>query len=73
MVTFASGEDVPDALSGGAFASLLDSPILLVRRDIVPTVVTSYLRANRTSVSGSAVVGGAGVVTEKVRSSLEGP
>ncbi len=71
MVTFASGENFPDALSGGAFASLLDSPILLVRTDIVPTFVTSYLRANETTVSGSALVGGPGVVTEKVRSSLE--
>ncbi|MHB8187050.1 MAG: cell wall-binding repeat-containing protein [Dermatophilaceae bacterium] len=70
-LTFASGEDFPDALSGGAFASLLDSPILLVRSDLVPAVVTSYLKANATSVSGSALVGGAGVVSENVRTSLE--
>ncbi|MHB8298937.1 MAG: cell wall-binding repeat-containing protein [Dermatophilaceae bacterium] len=70
-LTFASGEDFPDALSGGAFASLLDSPILLVRSDLVPAVVTSYLKANETSVSGSALVGGAGVVSENVRTSLE--
>lgn len=71
MVTFASGQNFPDALSGGAFASLLDSPILLVRGDIVPAVVTLYLRANETFVSSSALVGGAGVVIDSVQSSLE--
>ena len=40
MVTFASGQNFPDALSGGAFSAPLDSPILLVRGDIVPAVVT---------------------------------
>jgi len=71
MVTFASGQNFPDALSGGAFSALLDSPILLVRGDIVPAVVTSYLKANETSVSSSALVGGAGVVIDNVQSSLE--
>ena len=72
MLTFASGENFPDALSGGAYASQLGSPILLVRATIVPLSVTTYLRANLTSVSRSALVGGAGVVTENVRASLEG-
>ena len=71
MVTFASGQNFPDALSGGAFSALLDSPILLVRADIVPAVVTSYLKANERSVSRSALIGGAGVVIESVRASLE--
>ena len=71
LLIFASGENFPDALSGGAFAALLDAPIVLVRTDIIPAVVTTYLRANEKSVSGSAVVGGAGVVTDKVRTSLE--
>ena len=71
MLTFASGENFPDALSGGAYASLLDSPILLVRATLVPPTVTSYLRANLTSVSRSALIGGPGVVTENVRVVLE--
>jgi len=71
MVTFASGQNFPDALSGGAFASLLDSPILLVQRDVVPAVVTSYLRVNKTSITTSALVGGAGVVIEDVQFSME--
>jgi putative cell wall-binding protein len=71
MVTLASGQNFPDALSGGAFASLLDSPILLVQRDVVPAVVTSYLKANETSISASALVGGAGVVNEDVQFSIE--
>ena len=44
QLTFASGLDFPDALSGGAYASLLDSPILIVRATSVPAVVTAYLR-----------------------------
>lgn len=71
MVTFASGQNFPDALSGGAFASLLDSPILLVQRDVVPAVVKSYLKANETSITTSALVGGAGVVIEDVQFSME--
>lgn len=71
MVTFASGQDFPDALSGGAFASLIDSPILLVQRGVVPAAVKSYLKANETSISTSALVGGAGVVNEDVQFSME--
>jgi len=71
MVTFASGQNFPDALSGGAFAALNDSPILLVQRDVVPAVLKSYLRANRTSILTSALVGGAGVVIEDVQFSME--
>ena len=70
-VTFASGQNFPDALSGGAFAALIDSPILLVSSDTVPPVVTSYLHANETQVSNSALIGGASAVTESVRSTLE--
>ena len=70
-VTFASGQNFPDALSGGAFSALIDSPILLVRSDIVPAVVTSYLQKNERSVSTSALVGGAGVVKDSVLFSLE--
>jgi len=70
-VTFASGQNFPDALSGGAFSALVDSPILLVRSDIVPAVVTSYLQKNETSVSHSALVGGTGVVKDSVLFSVE--
>ena len=69
-ITFASGLNFPDALSGGAIASLLGSPILLVPSTLVPTVVTSYLKANLASVTDSTVVGGALVVTENARNSL---
>ncbi len=69
-LTFASGLNFPDALSGGAYASLLDSPILLVPSTLVPTVVLSYLKANPTSVTDATLVGGSLVVTENVRNSL---
>ena len=71
-LTFASGLNFPDALSGGAYASLLDSPILLVPSTLVPPVVTAYLKVNLTSAADSALVGGALVVTESVRTSLTG-
>ena len=69
-LTFASGQDFPDALSGGAYAALLQSPILLVPAASVPAVVTAYLKANVGGVTDSALVGGPGVVTENVRTSL---
>lgn len=70
-ITFASGQNFPDALSGGGFASLIDSPILLLASSSVPTVVTSYLQKNETSVSNAAVVGGKGVVNDSVLFSVE--
>ena len=70
-VIFASGQDFPDALSGGAFSALIDSPILLVRSGIVPAFVTSYLQKNEASVSNSALVGGTGVVSDSVMFSVE--
>lgn len=70
-ITFASGQNFPDALSGGGFAALIDSPILLLASSNVPTVVTSYLQKNETSVSNSAVVGGTGVVNDSVLFSVE--
>ena len=45
-LTFASGQDFPDALSGGAYAALLQSPIQRVPAVSVPAVVTAYLQAN---------------------------
>jgi len=44
---------------------------LLVRSDIVPAVVTSYLQKNETSVSNAALVGGSGVVNDSVLFSVE--
>ena len=70
-ITFASGQNFPDALSGGAFSALIDSPILLVRSSSVPTAVTSYLRKIEMSVSNSALVGGTGVVIDTVLFSVE--
>jgi len=70
-IVFASGENFPDALSGGAFSSLVDAPILLVRSAVVPPVVMTYMAANDTTVSAAALVGGAGVVNDDVMYSIE--
>lgn len=57
-VTFASGEDFPDALSGGAYAGLVDAPVVLLRGSGVPAVVKSYLDSRYLQLETAALFGG---------------
>lgn len=67
-VMIASGEGFPDALSGSAFASLTKSPIILtasMEKDISPKTV-QYITNNRNIIISKYILGGSGVVPEKV-------
>lgn len=67
-VLIATGEDYPDALGAAALAARLSAPLLLVATDSVPAVTESELaRLNATKV---IIVGGPGVVSAHVESSL---
>ncbi|NAZ84608.1 cell wall-binding repeat-containing protein [Kineococcus indalonis] len=68
-VVVATGEDFPDALAGSAAAAHADSPVLLVRRDALPTETAAELA--RLRPQAITVVGGEGKVSEAVRQELQ--
>lgn len=66
----ATGENFPDALSGGTLSGRLGGPILLVRSNSVPAATADALAELRPG--RIVILGSAGVVSEGVKSSLEG-
>jgi glucose/arabinose dehydrogenase len=65
-----TGEDFPDALAGGPAAGLAGGPILLVRRDSVPSATLSEL--SRLGPTEIVILGGTGVVSSTVEGQLQG-
>jgi hypothetical protein len=63
---FASGVRFPDALSGAAYGGHLGLPVLLVGPDGVPNSVLAWMRAHRSTVRGSVLLGGPGAVNSLV-------
>lgn len=69
-VVLATGENFPDALAAAPLAKALNAPILLVKKDIVPAVVVDEIE--RLGATKAIIVGGAGVVSDAVKTALEG-
>ncbi|WP_131105977.1 cell wall-binding repeat-containing protein [Ornithinimicrobium sufpigmenti] len=67
-VFVAVGLDYPDALSAAARAGALDSPVLLVRPDEIPSATTHAL--DDLAPSQITLLGGEGVVTKEVMDEL---
>jgi len=65
----ATGEDFPDALTGGPAAAALGGPILLTQKTKLPSATVSELR--RLKPRSIVVVGGTGVVSEAVENALK--
>ena len=59
----------PDALAGGAAAAHGQGPLLLVRRDLIPTQIATEL--TRLTPASIVVLGGAGAVSDAVLTSLK--
>ncbi len=66
----ATGADYPDALSATPAAALRHGPVLLVGRNSVPPVTAAELK--RLSPQEIVIVGGTGVVSHMVESTLRG-
>jgi len=64
----ATGEDFPDALTGGPAAAALGGPILLTQKTKLPSATISELK--RLKPKRIVVVGGTGVVSEAVEKAL---
>jgi len=60
------GDNFPDALSAAPLASKNSSPLLLVKPDGLPSGITSYLEAKRTTINGPYIIGGSGAVSSAV-------
>lgn len=70
-IVIASGENFPDALSIAPIAAQKGMPILLSSKTSLPSEVSSFLQ-NKT-VPVSYVVGGVGVLSTDIKSSLKNP
>jgi len=66
----ATGENFPDALSGGAFLAHLGAPLVLADTYAVPTNTTSYLQSVRGSVTGADLFGGSEVLSAGVQTAV---
>jgi putative cell wall-binding protein len=65
----ATGATFPDALAGGVLAGRQDGPMLLVTRDVIPTVTAAEL--GRLKPQRIVVLGGAGSVGDGVLAGLD--
>lgn len=60
-----SGLGFADALSIAPIAAQQNMPILLTGKDDLPQTVKEYIDSNKTSIKGTYVVGGEGVISNK--------
>ncbi len=70
VVYVATGQNYPDAIAGGPAAAAEGGPVLLVRRDVIPTETAAEL--TRLKPGRIVVVGGTAVVSAGVASALAG-
>lgn len=68
VLYIATGEDYPDALSASALAGRQSSPLLLVQRSAIPTVVWNEIV--RLQPREIIIAGGPGVITDAVATQL---
>ena len=65
----ADGMDFPDALTGGAYAASVDSPVLLTRTAKLPAATSAYITENTTEKT--VIFGGTAAVSEGVEAELK--
>ena len=63
-IFIASGLNYPDALSGGVYAAMSKSPIMLVRKDSVTSAQVEYF--NSLKASAAKIIGGVAVVSDSI-------
>ncbi len=71
-VTIASGLDFPDALSGGAYAAILEAPMLLAGPTDMPLSVVDYLKSLSSDLLPHVYIfGGANAIGEEIMKKME--
>lgn len=68
-IVVVSGENYPDALSIAPIAAIMDMPIILVNKDVVPDVVRNSLKDK--NYTCTYVIGSEGAVSERVKSEFK--
>ncbi|MDN7244720.1 cell wall-binding repeat-containing protein [Planococcus shenhongbingii] len=68
-VVLAVGSNYPDALAGAPLAQKLNSPILLVKKDVIPSAVLAEIK--RIGAENATILGGKGVISDLVMAQLE--
>ncbi len=71
-VSFASGLNFPDALAGGWHSSLYHSPLVLIKGSEIPQPTRDFVTSHAGSLLGGFMYGGASVIPDSVRATLEG-
>ena len=61
---YATGENFPDALVAGNYAGIKKAPVLLVKRDSLPSVVKQY--NENSNIRRAVVVGGVNAISDYV-------
>jgi len=69
-VGVATGENFPDALSGGAFLAHLGAPLVLADTNAVPAKTASYLQSVNGSVMAADLFGGSAVLSASVQTTI---
>ncbi len=74
-LTLATGDDFPDALTGGAYAATREAPVLLSRTGELPQGIIEYFNSLPPDMESVSVFGGTNAVSEevleKIKDSLE--
>ncbi len=65
-----SGQNYPDALSVASYSGSMQYPVLFVQKEKVPQSVSTYMKENE--ISKTYVIGGQGILSNKVADSLPG-
>ncbi|MGM7721745.1 cell wall-binding repeat-containing protein [Metabacillus sp. Hm71] len=71
-IVVAAGQSFADALSIAPIAAIIETPILLTKKDSLPSSVATYINTED-SIEGSLVVGGTGVISNSVMADLPYP
>lgn len=68
-IVVVSGENYPDALSIAPVAAIMDMPIILVNKDVIPDVVKNSLKDK--SYTYTYVIGSEGAISEEVKAQFK--
>jgi len=70
-IGIASGENFPDALTGGAHSGRMNRPLVLVRKDSVPSQSQTYIEDNDGTITTGDIYGGTAAISDAVKTLLE--
>jgi putative cell wall-binding protein len=70
-ISVPTGENFPDALTGGPHAGSKNCPIVMTKKANIPGPSSTYVSSNAASIGGGFVYGGTSVVPDSIKSAFE--